>query len=329
MTSALTTLSNVATKLKFETLGLEPPSILQQTKWPCGIYCFPDETPQRQYFNCSIIDWRGQRWLVTRKNEQKYIVGFRNGITFWLLNKNVPVMRQDVRFFKAFAKEEHEDARVLVRNGNLILTYCNFIQGRTFAHQCIGALTPDFRLNLPVHIEYGDNGSKLILNKGHEKNWVWFEHGGLLHFVYRTNPHVVCKTRNGAVIEEFKTEAPKLNWTFGELRGGTSPVKVGDEFVSFFHSSMPWKNNKRRYYMGAYAFESEPPFRITRYTPQPLLIGSAHDEVMPNIPWPVVVFPCGAIFEKNEWLVVGGLNDLRCFWIRIPHADLLQRMIAC
>ena len=321
--------SNMKRKLKSNTRGLEHPSILQQTKWECGIYEFPDENAGREYFNCSIIDWRGSRWLVTRKNERKYIIGSKNGITLWMLNNNAPALRKNIGFSTTFNKEEHEDPRALVRGGNLILTYCNFIQGKTYAHQCIGAVTPNFRINLPVHVQYGANGSKLIFNSGHEKNWVWFEHGGALHFVYRTNPHLVCKTRNGNVVEEFGTVSPKINWPFGEMRGGTSPVRVGGEYVSFFHSSTLWKNGNRRYYKGAYAFKAEPPFHITRYTPEPLLVGSAHDVVKPGVPWPMVVFPCGSIFEKDEWLVVGGLNDLKCYWIKIPNKDLMERMVAC
>ncbi len=308
-------------------LAKEPPSILKQTPWECGIYKFPDENPQREYFNCSIANWRGGKWLVTRKNEVKPMIGFRNGITLWLLEGNKPTLKRDIQFQKIYPGEQHEDPRAIVRDGHLLISYCNFMQGRSYAHQCLAEVTPDCKVNRPFHPKYGKNGKSLFENEWNEKNWCWFVHEGFLHFVYMTNPTVICKTRMGQVVEEYKTES-KINWPWGELRGGTPPVRVGDEYISFFHSSTQWRTQReRRYFMGAIAFSATAPFKITRYTPNPLLIGSPDDVCKSN--GPVCVFPCGALFENGEWHVVGGLNDLRCFWLKIPHADLLKRMKKC
>jgi hypothetical protein len=161
------------------------------------------------------------------------------------------------------------------------------------------------------------------MNRGSEKNWLWFMHGGELHMIYETAPvhEIVRFTGNLGVVRAYKTkEHEGIFGKWGQPRGGTPPVLVNGEYWSFFHSSIPWKNEKRRYFMGAYAFEANPPFRVTRMTVKPLLAGSQND------PWeegqPLVVFPCGAIHRNGLWFVSMGINDMASAWIEIPHDDL-------
>ena len=76
--------------------------------------------------------------------------------------------------------------------------------------------------------------------------------------------------------------------------------------------------------MGCYAFEAKPPFRVTRVSKKPILSGSENDPR--NLGAPCVVFAEGVIHRDGEWLVVGGSNDCKCFWTRIPHDELLKTM---
>ena len=77
-----------------------------------------------------------------------------------------------------------------------------------------------------------------------EKNWTPFEHEGDLYAVYSIHPHVVLRLdfeRDDAVVcrpihaVTWDAEAYVRRW--GELRGGAPPLRWGDRFVSFFHSS--------------------------------------------------------------------------------------------
>lgn len=77
--------------------------------------------------------------------------------------------------------------------------------------------------------------------------------------------------------------------------------------------------------MGAYAFESKPPFRITKITLEPLLSGSRYDGGMPDKP--PCVFCGAAIYRDNRWLVTFGVNDIKCGYAYIPHKELLERMV--
>jgi predicted GH43/DUF377 family glycosyl hydrolase len=126
----------------------------------------------------------------------------------------------------------------------------------------------------------------------------------------------------GKFEQEHKTGEKSLNWDYGIIRGGTPPVMTdnGDEYLTFFHSRLPDEKHRWRYYMGAYAFESQPPFRITRITTEPLLAGSSADVWSKDKP--LVVFPCGSRLKDGKWLVTMGVNDLASAWIEIPHADL-------
>jgi hypothetical protein len=177
------------------------------------------------------------------------------------------------------------------------------------------------------HTRYGKNGHDLPSNTGHEKNWAWFIHEGELHMVYSMEPHVVVKCDSAAsVVEEYSTKLENDIWFYGERRGGSNPIRIGDEYFAFFHSSTPWWHGRRRYYMGAYAFEAKPPFRITRSTTIPLLHGSKNNHRI--LEFPLVIFPGGSLYDedKQEHFVVFGVNDFQSGWIKIPHSDLLALM---
>ncbi len=142
--------------------------------------------------------------------------------------------------------------------------------------------------------------------------------------VYGANPHVVVEFDQTFKVErEHITTQPTLPWKHGEIRGGTPPVLVDDLYWTFFHSSVPWREDGKRWYvMGAYAFESNPPFAMKRITTKPLLCGSRMDRWAEGKP--LVVFACGALFRNGKWLITGGLNDLDSFFVEIPHNELID-----
>jgi len=177
------------------------------------------------------------------------------------------------------------------------------------------------------HTKYGKNGHDITANTGHEKNWTWFMHDGEPHMVYSIEPHVVTRCDSAAsVVEEYTTDLTGDIWFYGQRRGGSNPIRIGDEYFAFYHTSTPWWNGRRRYYMGAYAFEAKPPFRITRSTTIPLLHGSKNNHRV--LEFPLVIFPGGSVYDeaKREHFVVFGVNDFQSGWVKIPHDDLLGLM---
>ena len=306
-------------------LGPVPmPSILEQTPWPTGFFAFPDASPTNEYFNCSIVRKDERNVLIVRRRNHGW-----NTLEAWYLKGMKPTKRFPIRIPATRSDEHWEDPRALVRNGTVIVSFCNFA-GNTYAHQAITGLRPDWTAERPLRIKFGKNGDSLETNVGHEKNWTWFVHDdGRLWFVYglADGRQVVCKTANGKVQTLLESVAP--TWDYGEIRGGTSPVKFDGHYWTFMHSSTNWVKPKRRYHMGALRMEPHPPFRVNGISRAPILSGSERDPRQVN--HPPCVFPCGAIHQPqtHDWLVTLGVNDCRCAWMRIPHRDLERSMYVC
>lgn len=205
---------------------------------------------------------------------------------------------------------ELEDCRLVQHEGR---TYAAYTEGRYnrrpfLSIQRLARLRDDLTFDRAHPIAYGRNG------RLSEKNWQFFSHEGRMHFVYSTNPHMVVELgrSNFAPQVEHRT-APPIHWPYGSLAGGTPPVRVGDEYVSFFHGYIPHATRHRRYVMGVYAFQAKAPFSITRLS-RVLLRGTARERTTPNPKgdyWnPLVVFPAGALREADGgWTVSLGVND--------------------
>jgi len=310
------------------------PAFQDQVPWECGIFDLPYGVNNTLYFNPTVTEIDGVRWLVVRNCR---IDPYRPP-PYDSFSKLTRYMLEDTQVIRSTEKdiplplgrtklEQWEDPRIFNTGRKLWLTCTNFIQGKSYAHQTMAVLDPLWNVQGINHPVYGDNGHDIWANKGHEKNWTWFFHEGSPHLIYNIEPHTVLKCDAGAsVVEKFETTVEKDIWFYGQRRGGSNPIRVGDEYFAFYHSSTPWWNGRRRYYMGAYAFEAKPPFRITRSTTIPLMYGSAHNRRV--LEFPLVIFPGGSTYneETKEHFVVFGVNDFQSGWVKIPHEDLLALM---
>jgi predicted GH43/DUF377 family glycosyl hydrolase len=312
------------------------PGIVQQTKWPCKFFNFGKaKTKEVSFFNCGLVERPDGLWLITRRsrNERGVRIGYNDLMAFRLDDKLNPIYGVSMKFQRFFDKEHFEDPRAIFHKGITYISSCNFVvvnngRGWTGAHQVLNLIHQVDSKNTWVAEKridpvYGLNGPAIGKDTGPEKNWLWFFHQDALHLVYQASPHIVARfSKDGKFEQEYKTFEKEPQWNWGIIRGGTPPVltEAGDEYLTFFHSRLADENHHWRYYMGAYTFESQPPFRITRMTSAPLLAGSYDD------PWskqkPLVVFPCGSRLKNGKWLITLGVNDLDSAWIEIPHEDL-------
>lgn len=312
------------------------PSIVKQTPWPTRFVNYGralDGPGNPRFFNPSIIEHNGSIWLVPRKAEEK--IGTKHGMnSIWAFRLGAdlqPVAGLKIPLSGAYKNQHFEDPRITKWNGQLFLSYCTFVVNADDtwhgAHQGTAMLTDDWQVASMQDPLYGANGGSVMQNTGNEKNWLWFEHEGQLMCVYMTQPHQVLSWTFGPTVSaQYHTEGDEFGaWKFGHVRGGTPPVRVGDEYWSFFHSSIDGlaPNGKRRYFMGAYSFEAKPPFRVTSITPKPLLVASENDPFHGTLP--LVVFPCGAIFKEGVWTVSLGVNDCCSATIQIPHGELKEQ----
>lgn len=156
-----------------------------------------------------------------------------------------------------------------------------------------------------------------------EKNWQFFEHDGQLYASYSISPHrvLVIDGNNAELVYNTPTPAP---WTGGELRGGASPVLVGDEWWCFFHSRVE-QNGHRIYNTGVFCFANKPPFRMTRIIPDPILVADPRSK--PADQYASVVFAGGAVLADGRWIVAHGIHDRWTELHTFDHATLDAQMV--
>lgn len=156
-----------------------------------------------------------------------------------------------------------------------------------------------------------------------EKNWGFFEHDGQLFAVYSIAPHRILRIDGDKAELAFETPIA-IPWTWGEARGGAPPVRVGDQFYSWFHGRQIGKNGKQQYATGVYTFAAEPPFRILRMTPEPIVTA---DPETNTDNYADVTFVCGAINKDDEWIVSSGEHDRFTLLRRFTHAEVEARLV--
>jgi len=306
------------------------PSVAEQARergWHADLFEFGNAHEGNvRLFNPSLALRADGLWLVTRRSVpwQQTPIGLNDIVAFKLLDGMVIGPRIDVKFPVRYENEHFEDPRVSAIDGELYISCTNFqcvgSQSPLGTHQLLGRVDEQWQVVRLVDPIYGYNRSSALAQTGNEKNWLWFDHGGQIHMVYTTVPHQVVRFDSAITAQQtYASRVQGLRWNYGVPSGGTPPVRIGDKYWSFFHGSIV-SSGKRRYSMGAYAFEACPPFRITRITANPLLTGSEHD---PSRWFPLVVFPGGTLYRDSKWLVVFGVNDCTSGWIEIPHGNLL------
>lgn len=317
-----------------EAFEQDVPSVTKQTCWRCEVFDFGKANkPGVCYFNPSLVQRPDGLWMVVRrcKDWPMFQFGLNDLMAFKIEGDHKPVMGVKIQIPPMLNGEHYEDPRAVFHNGSTWVSACNFVvyqrtpkqQTWTGAHQILLECNEHWNTIKRIDPVYGKNGGSPGTQLGDEKNWVWFFPNDRPHLIYLTQPHTVVPF--GPFLDSkqpYVTKEINPLWMHGIPRGGTPPVLVDDEYWSFFHSSTPWIGKKRRYHMGAYAFQSTPPYRITKMSSMPLLSGSKQDKWFEGKP--LVVFPNGAILKDGMWTVVFGLNDLQCAFIDIPHADLKE-----
>lgn len=77
---------------------------------------------------------------------------------------------------------------------------------------------------------------------------------------YKENSHVYSEKYNPHTVS--LSGIKNFCWNYGELRGGTEAKLVGNQYLAFFHSQGTIHSRfSMTYWMGAYTFSKEPPFR--------------------------------------------------------------------
>lgn len=168
-----------------------------------------------------------------------------------------------------------------------------------------------------------------------EKNWMLFAHEDELWAIYSICPHVVLSVTLGNDDPVLCQRAYHHDWdvtpyavSFGELRGGAPPMRLGDQYVSFFHSCFlahPLRRllfrllrkaptNVLHYVGGVYGFAAKPPFTPLWLHPSPLLrptpLPRRRKQLDPRVEHSA--YPCGAIIQDQRWIISFGARNEYC-----------------
>lgn len=166
-----------------------------------------------------------------------------------------------------------------------------------------------------------------------EKNWVPFasdeHHVGL---IYDHAPWTVIllniATPGAAprLVTAFKSSA--LEWSYGAIRGGASPIHYEGRYsITFFHSSQV-VGSRNVYMVGACVFENAAPFEPVAMTREPLLI-APYRSTASRFGWNVlasVVFPMGATQTSDGFKLLCGLDDGEIGTFSILSSELAARL---
>lgn len=164
-----------------------------------------------------------------------------------------------------------------------------------------------------------------------EKNFVfWSASQSTKSFLYQTQPkQIIYSFQGDKLTMGQECEGPR--WSWGSIKGGTSPIPFGDKLLRFFHSTLDNESgsgSRRRYYIGACLCETEIPHAVVAISKEPIIRGSETDDLTETERSSchhhknMVVFPAGCIkVEDSFWLSLG-VNDASCVIAKIKESDL-------
>lgn len=166
-----------------------------------------------------------------------------------------------------------------------------------------------------------------------EKSWVPFDYQGTLLLAYTLEPHRIFRPHFEECFAYSITDTA-LNWEYGIVRGGTPALEVDGQYLSFFHSvqemeTVHSRNQKSlHYFMGAYTFNLQPPFKIERISCEPIIAKGfyRHSGFAPF--WHPVraIFPCGYVVQGDYLWVAYGREDHEIWVIKLDKKGLLASL---
>ncbi len=189
------------------------------------------------------------------------------------LDSNFQVVSSPVRIDTG--SDFSEDPRVFCMQDQVYIMY-NDIEDNNIESRTIHLAKLDTKTyKISEHVNLAQNFQRI------EKNWVPFvyEENGVpqIHFGYYFNPHVILQMKDPTKNELTHLLQPnyaaiqRMPWkdSWGSISGGTPCILVDGQYLGFFHSFFK-EEGKIWYVMGAYTFESTPPFRVTACSAQPI-----------------------------------------------------------
>lgn len=290
-------------------------------------------------FNPSIVRWENRLLMSFRSRDtitqQATLIGFT-----WLDEDFNPIGKPQLLDLDWDKVDSYiQDPRLIVVKNKLYMAYSDLLENPEMKAKkrtmCIAEIKHDGARFLATgrdgfHYFQGDKNNKF------EKNWVPFDYEGILLLAYTISPHKVFLPVMGEEKCIVFAEISQFNsWNWGLLRGGTTALLINDNhYLAFFHSStilatvQSKVKSMTHYFMGAYLFESKPPFAIKKISPDPIVSkdfynGEAYQTWKPLR----VIFPCGFVFDQKCIWISYGRQDYEAWIVKMDKSELLKSLI--
>ncbi len=290
-------------------------------------------------FNPSIVRWNGSLLLSFRT----YHLETRSTNPFglvWLDEDFNPISTPQIfelPFHNPVLASKQQDPRLITVGSRLFVVYNNILEDvihREMRRIFISELNYDgstFTASNPECLKHFESENGMC----YEKNWVPFDFNDQLHLSYSIIPHKVLRPISGTnTCETVCNTMTPFKWGWGVPRGGTQAIKDGDQYLGFFHS---WENRSTvqssgkkicHYVMGAYTFNSEPPFNITAASTLPIISKVFYEPPFYKTWKPMrCIFPAGLILDENFAWVTYGRQDHEMWVVKIDKKKLLTSLV--
>ena len=290
-----------------------------------------DEFPHS--FNPSLIKYE-EGYLLTFRFCPQIRKNWFSEIGVILLNQEFKPIHApqllNTRFEGHTAPPQAEDARIISYKGQLYLIYNDntekFVYPKVRRDMYIAKLQKEngrFELSPPVKLQC--QGKSQLW----EKNWVPFVWQDQLLLSYSIMPHeiLIPEIVEGSCKTAFNT-ATRTEWKWGFIRGGTPAQIVDGKYLAFFHSTFVTRTKYSNYeemkhcFLGAYTFNSEPPFQITHLSSKPLV----HSSFYKSDKHIRVIFPGSFVVVGNKIHLVYGKDDYEIWMATIDKDKLFSSL---
>ena len=274
------------------------------------------------------------------------LFGVENIIYCTWLNHSLSPMDNDLREFLGMAiginATSHtlpgQDGRItLLGSDELIVSYTVSAVIRKVTGKYFRTGVANIRIDGDNRLVIENNRTLTPIQAGprrrHEKNWTPFTYNGKLFFVVDINPMLVVRPQD----EMFVTDAglrqlvyfvsnstvKSVTWEYGPLRGGTNAIQITSKaYLALFHSQCKLAGSSMNtYLMGAYAFTSQPPFRLLAVSRTPIVhpslyAGPTFNQYRRKATSNYIVFPMSLFRGKDSQRVYVSLGTQDRFgWI--------------
>ncbi len=297
--------------------------------------------PEVKYpYNPSIIKKDGG-YLLAYRYDPKYIGSGIRPVLVGLIHLDENFLPKSESTFLMCKDNSSEDPRFLETSGGTYVVYTHVTSNTPLLCNMAMTKIDENTLQNTSTIEFKNKGTTA------EKNWTPFaipseKEEDRIFFIYKYCPQIVYQLKSTAsnevsVFYKGKERKALLEWQekWGQIRGGSNPIRIGNEFITFFHSS--FRSGGINYYvMGAITFDATAPFQIRRISKEPIIYkGMYATPITPDM-WFYprnhlrVLFPSGAVAgiedEREVFYVVCGENDVTIKCVVIDKDNLMKRL---